>query len=550
MKEHPEPFTPEQIDEQIERILQARRSRHGGAQPAEQALVEDLLHVSRFSDEQEERSLARGWQRIVERRRTNAFIPEQPTAPMTVLPGTYELAPAGTRPVRPEPHRRRSLAPWATLIAALLLVAVLAGGLLTLLHGVRTPNTSNSPTPQSTQVVSPTGLYVLDYYIVYKLDFKTGVRRWQYRLNALGTQLFIANDTLYVSTHSSLVVLDVANGTLRWKKDFTGTIMVQVVGDAVVVGEIGANARMYDVVSILNGKDGSPRLRIERANAYYMAVAQGLLYLKVNGYRLQAFDVEKGQLRWLYSEPGAPTTPPTPFATTLAGDTLYDGSGSTLYALDALNGTVRWQKQVVRGRTVVKVQAGDNMVCAEVITSGAATSPVIVTLAAHSGMELWRTATDYILESALDPINGLVFVEPRGVNSGMLYALDARSGRQRWTYRLRNCQGAVCDGVYSIFTGDKGLLSIFKGTGAGGSLAVLDSTTGKVRWSRAVAYNSTGFTAAMLNGTLYIVGIIMNGTNNYIHAYNLADGRERWQYQLAFSPGGEETSAGFVLAVP
>ena len=161
----------------------------------------------------------------------------------------------------------------------------------------------------------------------------------------------------------------------------------------------------------------------------------------------------------------------------VAGGVVYVGSGDgTLYALDRATGAVRW-----------RVDAG----------SAIASSPAVG--------------------------GGLVFV---GTRDGRFLALDAAGGARRWEIRT----GAVMPWAWGHESGDVYTSSptYVDGTlvfGAGdGHVYAVDARTGRERW-RAATEGRVRSTPAVADGRVYV-----GSADGRVYAFDLATGARRWRY--------------------
>lgn len=119
---------------------------------------------------------------------------------------------------------------------------------------------------------------------------------------------------------------------------------------------------------------------------------------------------------------------------------------------------------------------------------------------------------------------GLVYV---AFHSGKVYAIDAASGVQKWTYDLRSTiAGGVAVGNDSVFVGS-----------SNGKLSALDAGDGSLKWEFSTE-NEVWDTPAVVNGVVYFGSL-----DHSFYALNAADGTKRW----AFKTGGEIASTPLIV---
>jgi len=142
----------------------------------------------------------------------------------------------------------------------------------------------------------------------------------------------------------------------------------------------------------------------------------------------------------------------------------------------------------------------------------------VVCLRFRDGKILWSKTLSSRSESSPLVHNGRLFF---GTENGTLYALDARSGRQDWTYRA----GGAIKGSPTL--SDDGILYF----GAyGGSVHAVRARDGRKIWSRSAAGGLRGgnfyATAAVAWGRVYI-----GATDGRAYSLSAKDGRIAWAHQ-------------------
>jgi len=263
------------------------------------------------------------------------------------------------------------------------------------------------------------------------------------------------------------------------------------------------------------------------------AVVDGTVYFVSDDGNLYAADIISGTEKWhcdignkivrKLPAPGGSGTGETwdymQSSPTFNQGTVYVGSGdSSVYAIDAQNGTLKWKTKtggIVRSTpfvedTVVYVGSFDGFIYA---------------LSTNTGSLIWRFNTTGQTYQAVQPsprvVNGIVYC---GSRSAFFYALNASTGQELWKYDYQGSwvesSAIIVNGV--VYVGSSDLRTVF----------AFDAQTGRKLWERAV----TGYpwsTPAYDNGTIYI------GTSNtntagqtpklgYLYALNATTGKEYW----------------------
>jgi PQQ-dependent dehydrogenase (methanol/ethanol family) len=130
-----------------------------------------------------------------------------------------------------------------------------------------------------------------------------------------------------------------------------------------------------------------------------------------------------------------------------------------------------------------------------------------------------------------------------------VYAFDARTGRQLWTYDpgVRGAKGydACCDVVNRGVAVWKG--RVYVGT-LDGRLIALDARTGGVDWSvqttdTSKPYTITGAPRVIKDKVLIGNGGAEYGVRGYITAYDSASGKQVWRFYMTPNPDGRPDGA-------
>jgi outer membrane protein assembly factor BamB len=291
-----------------------------------------------------------------------------------------------------------------------------------------------------------------------------------------------------------------------------------------------------------------------------------------------------GGLQWRFHAGGAIHGSPV-----VAGGTVYVGSSDTkLYALDARNGTVRWERPL--GATVdstpavsngtVYVQTHSGRVLALRAADGAtvwsrdggplaalpwghesgdlySSSPTLVgstlligggdgmlrALDAANGRERWRLATGGRVRSTPAVHGGRVFV---GSFDGDVYAADLATGRLVWRFETEG--HALDSGKYGY---DRRSVQSSPGV-AGGVVAFgsrdghfygVDEASGAQRWRVHDTVWWINASPAMQDGRAYA----SSSDGRYVEAVEAASGKPVWTFQTDSNFFGSPSIAGDVV---
>ncbi|HSW06550.1 PQQ-dependent dehydrogenase, methanol/ethanol family [Aquabacterium sp.] len=146
----------------------------------------------------------------------------------------------------------------------------------------------------------------------------------------------------------------------------------------------------------------------------------------------------------------------------------------------------------------------------------------------------FKTGTHRVLEATPVQVGKLLITSGP---LGKVWALDATTGKQRWAFDpvvdMQVNRSACCDWANRGVAVKDGLVHV---AALDGMLYALDATTGRVRWKvdtivdRTRGYTSTG--APAIAGDLVIIGNAgaEYDTRGYVTAYDRSSGRQAWRF--------------------
>lgn len=315
-------------------------------------------------------------------------------------------------------------------------------------------------------------------------------------------------------------------GGVQWRVQTGGPVQSTpaVAGGVVYVGS--GDGHLY----ALDARTGMERWRFAagRAITSSPAVAGGLVYVGSRDGAYVAVDAATGVRRWrVETGPDAPlawgfesgdvyTASPT-----LAGGlALLGGSDGQLWAVDAASGAMRW-----RFRTGGRVRSSPAVAGARVYVGSM--DGTLYALELASGRLVWRFDTEghtldsgkfgfdrRTIQSSPAVVGGMVFV---GSRDGHLYAVDAETGRQRWTTDHEmswvNSSPAVAGGL------------VFAGSSDNRFVQAVDAASGKERWR--IPTERLVWSSPAVAGDFVYVG----DASGTLYALDRATGTERWRYR-------------------
>jgi outer membrane protein assembly factor BamB len=234
--------------------------------------------------------------------------------------------------------------------------------------------------------------------------------------------------------------------------------------------------------------------------AYGMpSIAEGLVCVLAHDGTLYALTAETGEVSWSVDLGTAPLSATSP---TIVDGSLYviDGSGSAV-ALDLLSGAEKWRAPIATGIHDSILTAGQN----GLLYFGSGTGE-LSTIESQTGKIAWTvTLSDTLLRTpAVD--GDTVYVADY---DGRLFARDAATGAERWTYEPE------LNGFGSAPAVSRGVVVLpIEGSG----LVALDAGTGDVLWTTPIAPTTSPIIAG---GVVYATD-----TSSEVVALDLETGAE------------------------
>lgn len=220
-------------------------------------------------------------------------------------------------------------------------------------------------------------------------------------------------------------------------------------------------------------------------------------------------------------------------ATTIAGNTILAGNQTGqggLFAVDTVTGKLKWSYRPTSlggsSSTHTPPAVSGNLV---VVPFSMSSPGAVVAVSLASGKEVWR---------ALDPAVNAVVAAARGAafvfdKNGSLYALDAATGREIWKTvlhpRRASCVSAPVvrdDTVY--VTGAAEAIPGNPARPAGNYLFALDARTGQERW-RYRAEEAYAYNGVCLHQPVVTADTIFAAGGSHIYAIRRDTGTDLWK---------------------
>ena len=296
---------------------------------------------------------------------------------------------------------------------------------------------------------------------VYAVDTETGTSKWSVKTSTvknsaeygnLSGELVLVGDTLFVSTRSGdLYALDALTGEQRWKVkagDY-GVRQLAVWGDTLYFSAAKylnpeEAARQLAATPDINSQH-PPDLPPTQSGIYAVNMQNGQQIWEVKPSKS-----EGGTIEYRY---GGGLDTPIVFDGVVYSTRGFanDSEPGSVYAFDAASGKQLWQKVLQTQLWTDSLAAWDGLVYVTGIPAYLSNEGApLYALDAKTGEEKWTFRQGAYLAKPII-YNGILYTASRRNQRGKLYALDARSGKELRSIAL---QGGVSDGDVLVLRGD------------------------------------------------------------------------------------------------
>jgi outer membrane protein assembly factor BamB len=267
---------------------------------------------------------------------------------------------------------------------------------------------------------------------------------------------------------------------------------------------------------------------------------------------LFALDAATGKVRWTNTSKTTERMLPV-----VADGVFYIGaSDGTVSAYQASDGKLLWSQKLLDNSFVDQV--ADGVVIAHSFNKndkpeGAGGPPAtIFALDASTGHELWRFTKGVIPQAFID---GTVYAAKEGnlsIQQGVLYAINARDGSERWEFQS---QGSPM--VDQVVGGQVFVLAQWvvgnDGSDERALFYAVDAATGQQHWVYPKNPTTSLNTVGMENGLIFLesnLGAVKSSTGvNELDAVSTSDGSLSWKLPLKEPYDGATDDNGVIYVV-
>lgn len=250
------------------------------------------------------------------------------------------------------------------------------------------------------------------------------------------------------------------------------------------------------------------------------SVAYGKVYVGEglhHDFDCNLYCIDKGSGELIWSHKTTSHVESSPFV--VDGKVYFAAGEDGVYCLDAESGEVVWHYEGIH------VDGSPAVWFGAVYFGTAYGSNAIYCLDAESGEELWKTETEHHVWGSPSITSGKVyfgigsstFAEESETSGGGVICLDARTGKQKWFYDVKDTVlSAVCIAKKKVVFG-----------GYDGNIHAVDVDTGEMKWK-------TNVGAPVLSSPAVAKNLVYAcSRDGQIYCINLDDGKTKWKYDAS-----------------
>ena len=275
---------------------------------------------------------------------------------------------------------------------------------------------------------------------VYALNIKNGNRKWVFHTNGkiYSTPAISGTYVIVGSSDYNIYCLSLTSGKIIWKV----TTQKPVLASPVIQNKrvyIGGSDGHFRAIDLETGKIVWDFDQVKGFVVTRPVIYQNKIYFGCWANDFYALDLATGNLAWVWNNgtTNRMFSPAACYPVTAHGHIFIVAPDRYMTSLDASTGKVIWRKQMsdIRVRESMGLSSDSSLVYVKTMDGqlyGVSTTADSMLLSWKSSLQLpYELAPSAIVES-----DEIVYVPS---HSGMACAIDRRSGKVLWKYKISNC---------------------------------------------------------------------------------------------------------------
>lgn len=276
--------------------------------------------------------------------------------------------------------------------------------------------------------------------LIYALNKDTGKLMWSYATSGkiYSTPAVSGNYVVAGSSDKYIYCLSVNTGKLIWKTAASKAVVASpIIKNNVVY--IGASDGHFRAINLVTGKLVWDFNEVKGFVVTKPLIYADKIYFGCWANDFYALDLATGKLVWKWNNGTSNRmfSPAACYPVAANGRVFIVAPDRYMTAFDALNGKVLWRKQApkIRVRESMGLSADSSLVYVKTMDG----QLLGMSTKADSMQVAWKSSLQLPYElcpSAIVENKGTVYVP---THSGIIYAIDRKSGDTLWKYKVSNC---------------------------------------------------------------------------------------------------------------
>jgi outer membrane protein assembly factor BamB len=283
---------------------------------------------------------------------------------------------------------------------------------------------------------------------IFALNATTGKQTWKRTTTSeLNGQLMVAGSSVVISGDNGPYALAAAHGNQLWHKQSDGGSPLLVTGGVAYVA-FAAKSNTTGGVTALDPASGNILWTVPFGPvadiAGKLAVASGVVYVTTSDGEIFALSAANGAKRQRVAglgEFGAGTI-------AAVNGVVYaglDDKKGTIVAVDTAAGNTLWRQSLGQASFPPYVATTSGIIFAGTVNGGAAgpQSGKLYALNARTGKQLWSVPVNGGVNEGPVAAGGVVYTGGGNLDSGILEAWQATTGKKLWSYATPDSMGSI-----------------------------------------------------------------------------------------------------------